>query len=340
MPPGRIHHPTRAARCAGAGELVLGLTKHDAMLREEITGCQRAVSGLLGCMGCMATGSGTGAVLPQANKGNEEPAICCNIRRSFTKINLVAISDSVFRGDVPRAPVFVTTHWSVVLTAARNDTPRAQAALEHLCRIYWYPIYYFVRRQGHSTHDAQDLTQEFFARLLEKNWIGDADESRGLFRSFLLLMLKRFLAVEWRKAHAQKRGANLHWVPLPLDTAETRYTGQPADMYSPEQAFEKQWALTLLETVLRNLGEDYGRDGNGRLFEVLKPTLTGSRETQPYAALASALNMSDGAVRVAVHRLRERYRERLKAEVAHTVASSADVDHELRHLFRVLARGR
>ncbi len=234
----------------------------------------------------------------------------------------------------------MTTHWSVVLTAARNDTPRAQAALEHLCRTYWYPIYCFVRRQGHSTHDAQDLTQEFFARVLEKNWIADADQSRGLFRSFLLLTLKRFLAVEWRKAHAQKRGGGYHLVPLPLDKAETRYAGEPADAYSPEQAFEEQWALTLLDTVLRGLGEDYEKDGNGRLFEVLKPALAGSREAQPYAALASALNMSEGAVRVAVHRLRERYRERLKAEVAHTVASAAEVDDELRHLFRVLARTR
>jgi len=252
----------------------------------------------------------------------------------------MAASETNRRDDAPDAPAFVTTHWSVVLAAARSDTTRAQAALEHLCRIYWYPIYNFVRRQGHSTHDAQDLTQEFFARLLEKHWIADADQSRGRFRSFLLLMLKRFLVVEWRKANAQKRAGNLHPLPLPLDTAETRYTREPADNHTPEQAFEKQWALTLLDTVVRDLGADYEQDGNGRLFEVLKPTLTGSRETQPYAALASALNMSEGAVRVAVHRLRERYRQRLRAEVAHTVGSPADVDDELRHLFRVLARTR
>ena len=250
----------------------------------------------------------------------------------------MAASDSNQRDDVPKAPIFVTTHWSVVLAAARSDTPRAQASLEHLCRIYWYPIYHFVRRQGHSTHDAQALTQEFFARLLEKHWIADADQSHGRFRSFMLLMLKRFLVVEWRKANAQKRVGNLHPLPLPLNTAETRYTREPADTNTPEQAFEKQWALTLLDTVLRDLGADYERDGNGRLFEVLKPSLTGSRETQPYAALACALNMSEGAVRVAVYRLRERYRERLRAEVAHTVGSPADLDNELRHLLRILAR--
>ncbi len=148
----------------------------------------------------------------------------------------MAASESNHRDGVPEAPAFVTTHWSVVLAAARSDTTRAQAALEHLCRTYWYPIYHFVRRQGHSTHDAQDLTQAFFARLLEKHWIADADQSRGRFRSFMLLMLKRFLVVEWRKANAQKRVGNLHPLPLPLDTAETRYTREPADNHTPEQA--------------------------------------------------------------------------------------------------------
>jgi RNA polymerase sigma-70 factor (ECF subfamily) len=250
----------------------------------------------------------------------------------------MATSESNPRDGGVAAPAFVTTHWSVVLAAARSDSPRAQAALEHLCRTYWYPLYHFVRRRGHSTHDAQDLTQEFFARLLEKHWIADADQSRGRFRSFLLVMLKRFLVGEWRKANAQSRAGNLQPLPLPWDTAETRYTREPADHHTPEQAFERQWALALLETVLRDLGADYEQDGHGRLFEVLKPSLTGSRETQPYAALASTLKMSEGAVRVAVHRLRERHRERLKAEVAHTVDSPTDVENELRHLFRVLAR--
>lgn len=237
-----------------------------------------------------------------------------------------------------RAPVFVTTHWSVVLAATGADTTKAGAALEHLCRMYWYPIYHFVRRQGYSVHDAQDFTQEFFARLLEKKWIAAADQARGRFRSFLLMVLKRFLAVEWRRANAQKRAGNRLCLPLPLDTAEPRYLREPAETSTPEQAFEKQWALTLLETVLIGLRAEYGHSGKGRLFETLKPCLTGSRESQPYAALAASLDMSEGAVKVAVHRLRERYRERLKAEVAHTVASASDVDAEIRHLFRVLSR--
>jgi RNA polymerase sigma factor (sigma-70 family) len=250
----------------------------------------------------------------------------------------MAASESNLRDDVPKAPAFVTTHWSVVLAAARTDTTQAQTALEQLCRLYWYPIYHFVRRQGYATHDAQDLTQEFFARMLEKNWIAHADQSRGRFRSFLLFVLKRFLAVEWHKANAQKRAVNRRCLPLPLDSAETRYNREPDESSTPEQAFEKQWALTLLETVLHQLRDDYQQDGNERLFETLKPCMTGRSELQPYAALAAQLQMSEGAVKVAVHRLRGRYRERLKAEIAHTVASPADVESEMRHLFRVLTR--
>lgn len=235
--------------------------------------------------------------------------------------------------------IFATTHWSVILTAAHSDSTRAGAALEHLCRSYWYPIYHFVRRQGHSTHDAQDFTQEFFARLLEKNWIAQADQSRGRFRSFLLMIVKRFLAAEWHKANAQKRAGGLRCPSLPLHTAETRYASEPADTGTPDQAFEKQWALTLLGTVVRELRADYEQDGNGNRFDALKPCLLGRSEAQPYAELALKLEMTEGAVKVAVHRLRQRYRERLKAEIAHTVADPAEVEPELHHLFRVLSRG-
>jgi RNA polymerase sigma factor (sigma-70 family) len=247
-------------------------------------------------------------------------------------------SESDPSGAVPPAPGFLTTHWSAVLAAGHRDTPVARQALEHLCRTYWYPIYHFVRRQGHSVHDAQDFTQEFFARLLEKNWLAHADQSRGRFRTFLLLVLKRFLAVEWHKANAQKRGAGRALLPLPFDTAETRFATEPADTCTPEQSFERQWALTLLENVLRQLRADYEEDGKGRVFEALKPCLMGSRESQPYAELAASLGTTEGAVKVAVHRLRERYRDRLKEMIAQTVASPDDVDGELRHLVRVLAR--
>lgn len=241
-------------------------------------------------------------------------------------------------GEPVRHPAFVTTHWSVVLTAGHSDTPRAQEALARLCQTYWYPLYAFARRRGHSPPDAQDLTQEFFAQFLKHNWVAGADRQRGRFRSFLLMAMKRFLANEWDKVKTLKRGGQVRLVPLQFDTAETRYSQEPADTSTPEQVFEKQWALTLLESVLNQLRTEDAGQGKAVLFDTLKPCLIGSRESQPYAALAGGMGMTEGAVKVAVSRLRERYRERLKAEIAHTVASPAEVDEELHHLFRVLAR--
>jgi len=237
-----------------------------------------------------------------------------------------------------RPRLFPATQWTVVLAAGGTPSPESAAALERLCSSYWYPLYAFVRRSGHSPPDAQDLTQEFFARLLEHNWIAHADRHKGRFRSFLLMAMKRFLAKEWDKVKTIKRGGQVRFVPLQLDAAETRYTREPADTRTPEQLFEKQWALTLLESVLNLLREDYARDGKGALFHSLEPCLIGSRDTQPYAALGAELGMTEGAARVAVCRLRERYRECLKAEIGHTVASAAEVDEELRHLLRVMAR--
>jgi len=238
-----------------------------------------------------------------------------------------------------RQPAFVTTHWSVVLNAGGADTTHTRAALAKLCQTYWYPLYACLRRRGHSAQDAQDLTQEFFTRWLEDNWIARADRNKGRFRSFLLMVMGRFLANEWDKAKTLKRGGKVQWVSLSPGTAETRYAGEPADASStPEEAFDKQWALTLLEEVLQHLRSEYDQDGKGGLFEKLKPCLIGSRETQPYAVLAGELRMSEGAVKVAVCRLRERYRDRLKAEIARTVAAPSEVDSELRHLFRILAR--
>jgi RNA polymerase sigma factor (sigma-70 family) len=232
---------------------------------------------------------------------------------------------------------FAATRWSVVVAAQDRASPDSAAALEALCRAYWYPLYAYVRRHGHPPADAQDLTQGFFAQLLAHNWVARADPHKGRFRSFLLMAMSRFLANEWDRAHTLKRGGMDPVVSL--DAAETRYGREPADTATPEQAFEKQWALTLLETVLEHLRADYEQDGKARLFDALKPCLLGSREAHPYPALAAELGLSEGAVRVAVCRLRERYRERLKAEIAHTVASPADVESELRHLFRVLSRG-
>jgi RNA polymerase sigma-70 factor (ECF subfamily) len=234
---------------------------------------------------------------------------------------------------------FAPTRWTVVLAAGQGKDAEAQAALAHLCESYWFPLYAFVRRRGHSPEDAQDLTQEFFAQLLAHNWVAGADRQKGRFRTFLLMVLKRFLAKEWDKVKALKRGGQARVVPFRFDTAETRYAQEPADTRTPEQMFEKQWALTLLQNVLQQLRRAYAQDGKGEWFARLEPTLIGSREGQPYAALAAELGMTEGAVKVAAHRLRERYRECLKEEIAQTVASPGEVNEELGHLFRVLARG-
>ncbi len=236
-----------------------------------------------------------------------------------------------------RAVFFVTTHWSVVLAAGRSDSQRADAALASLCETYWYPLYAYVRRRGYEPQDAQDLTQEFFARLLQHHWLSQADPERGRFRTFLLTALSHFLANEWDKARAQKRGGAVHLVPLQLDTAETRYGREPADPVTPEQCYERRWALALLDQVLKRLGDECAAQGKTGEFQTLKPCLVGDRHAQPYAALATRLAMTEGAVKVAVHRLRRRYRELLREEIAHTVATPADVDEEMHHLFSVLA---
>ena len=226
----------------------------------------------------------------------------------------------------------------MVLSAQDKESPRCAEALEALCRAYWYPLYAYVRRQGHRPHDAQDLTQEFFARVLEHQWLGRADQAKGRFRTFLLTAMERFLANEWDKARRLKRGGGRACVSLQLDTAETRYGVEPADDRTPEQAFEHRWALTLLEGVVERLEAEFCAEGQTELFVALKPCLVGDCASQPYAELAAALGMNQGAVKVAVHRLRQRYRELLRAEIANTVASLADVDEEMRHLFNVLAK--
>ena len=238
--------------------------------------------------------------------------------------------------NAPRQAAFVTTHWSVVLTAAHPDTTRACAALEKLCQTYWYPLYAYVRRRGQSPEAAQDLTQAFFARLLERRWLDRADQQRGRFRSFLLSAMNHFLADEWDKARAQKRGSGLKPVPLQFDVAETRFSHEPADNVTPEHTYERRWALTLLDEVLRRLRSEYEQEGRVELFAELHPCLIGERTSQPYVELAKKLNATEGTVKAMVHRLRQRYRQLLRDEIAHTVAEPGEVDEELRHLFAVL----
>ena len=237
----------------------------------------------------------------------------------------------------PQRSAFVTTHWSVVVSAGRSDTTRACAALGKLCQTYWPPLYAYVRRVGHSPEDAQDLTQEFFARLLAHNTVARADPERGRFRSFLLASLKHFLSHEWEKACAQKRGGRAQIISLQLDTAETRCARLVAPGDTPDRAFDRQWALALLDVVLVRLRQEYTDAGREDLFLGLKDTLSGGRSEIPYRELAGRLGLSEGAVKVAAHRLRQRYRELLRAEIANTVATPDEVEQELEHLFAALS---
>jgi RNA polymerase sigma factor (sigma-70 family) len=232
--------------------------------------------------------------------------------------------------------VFATTHWSLVQLAARHDTTRAQVALSELCAAYWYPLYAYVRRQGVGPHDAQDLTQEFFARLLAGNFLADVSPEKGRFRSFLLACLKHFLANERQRARAAKRGGSVRTISFDETAAEERYRLEPADASSADKLFERSWAMTLLDGVLAKLREEFVRGGKERTFDCLRPTLAGARESQPYAEIARELGMSEGAVKVAVHRFRHRYRELLRQRIASTVRDAAEVDEEIRHLFSVL----
>ena len=233
-------------------------------------------------------------------------------------------------------PLFVTTHWSVVLAAGHGDTTRAADALARLCQTYWYPLYAYARRRGCPPHDAQDLTQEFFARLLEGNWVAKADRQRGRFRSFLLSAMKHFMANEWNKARTQKRGGGQPFLSLNDDSAEHRYRIEPAEKATPESLFERGWALTLLEGVLARLEEEYRREGKQAWMEAMSPVLTTDRGAIDYAEMAHRLGVTEAAARVAVHRLRQRYRQLIRAEVACTVASPEEVEAEMHHLFQVL----
>ena len=227
---------------------------------------------------------------------------------------------------------FATTRWTVVLKAGRRDVPEAEAALEELCRTYWYPLYAYVRRHGHAREEAEDLTQEFFARLLKKNYLEGLRKDQGKFRAFLLAALKHFLANEWDRANRKKRGGDVTLLSLDWEDAETRYGIEPADTLSPDKLYDRLWAVTLLERVIGRLREENAAD-NSRLFEELSPFLTIGKSAIPYADAAARLEMTEPAVRVAVHRLRRRYRELLRKEIAQTLSDSARVDEEMAALF-------
>jgi len=237
------------------------------------------------------------------------------------------------RGDAQ----FTTTHWSVVLDAGQSDPPSAAAALEKLCRTYWYPLYAYVRRRGYSPEDAQDLTQDFFAQLLRKNYPGQADQAKGKFRSFLLLRLNHFLADEFDRASTQKRGGGQVLISLDEESGEERYRLEPADELSPERLFERRWAQTILEQALARLREEFVAQGKAGVYEVLKAFEPGGQNTLSYAEAAARLKASESAIKSMVHRMRRRHRELVREEIAQTVSTAAEVDEELRHLMAVLS---
>lgn len=234
------------------------------------------------------------------------------------------------------SPAFTTTHWSLVAAAGTNDvtSTRARKALEQLCQAYWYPLYSFVRRRGHSAADAQDLTQAFFAKFLAVDGFGTADRSRGRFRSYLLGALKNFLANEWDKAKTLKRGGAVQFLEWDALEPEARYALEPTSGNDAELEFDRGWAVESFNRATEKLRQECERKGKGELFETLKGCLSG--EEPDRAENSQRLGMSEGAVKVSVHRLRQRFREVLRAEIGQTVAEPAEVDDEMRHLVAVL----
>ncbi len=227
---------------------------------------------------------------------------------------------------------FATTHWSMVLSACSSNPLRARQALESLCAAYWYPLYAYIRRRSASQEDAQDLTQEFFARLLEKEGLKGVHPEKGKFRSFLLASVNHFLSNERDRARTLKRGGAVSFIPLDFAEAEERHRGDWAAERAPEALFERDWALALLETALKRLRGEYTRSGRETQFERLKDLLTPGTQTDSYREIGEALGLSEGAVKVGVHRLRRRYGDILKEEIAQTLSEGESVEEELRHL--------
>jgi len=233
---------------------------------------------------------------------------------------------------------FATTHWSVVLAAGRPKSASYRQALETLCGTYWFPLYAYLRRQGYDSHQAQDYTQAFFTNLLDKGGLGLADPKRGKFRSFLLASLKHFLSNERARARAKKRGGGRKALSLDFENAESQYALEPRDELSPEKLFERSWALTVLARTMARLQAEAVSTNKLKLFDRLKIYLTAEKGSVPYHNAAAELDMTEGAVRVAIHRLRRRYRELLRDEIAQTVTSDDQIDEEIRDLFTALGR--
>ena len=234
---------------------------------------------------------------------------------------------------------FCTTHWSMVLRAGDAQSPGSLDALEKLCRAYWYPLYAYVRRKGTDAHGAQDLTQEFFARLLQDNSLASVQPSKGRFRSFLIASLNHYLANDWKHSQRQKRGGSHPHFSLDEAAAEGRFQYEPADSFTPEQAFERRWAETLLQGVLDRLRDEWERKATGEAtcrFDDVKPFLLDGREAAPFAEAARRLDVTEASLKWVVHKLRKRYGEIFREEISHTVSGPDEIEDEIRHLFSVM----
>jgi RNA polymerase sigma-70 factor (ECF subfamily) len=231
---------------------------------------------------------------------------------------------------------FATTHWSLVASAGKGNEPAATGALAELCELYWYPLYVYIRRRVASVHEAQDATQAFFAHLLEQGFVASADPERGRFRTFLLTTCKRFLINEWHKARAAKRGGGRRPLSLDFDSGESKLSIVAINTLSAEQLYDQQWAIALLERVMEQLRAEYAAKDRLAYFEVLYRFLAGSPEGTRYADAARALGISEATAKVAVHRMRRRYRELLRSEIGQTVERPEEVDDEIRDLFNIL----
>ena len=248
------------------------------------------------------------------------------------------MSDKIRQTRVPRGGSrFATTHWSVVVAAGSPESSGYKQALETLCQTYWFPLYAYLRRHGYDTHEAEEHTQAFFARILEKQNLRLADPARGKFRSFLLATLRHFLADERDRARAKKRGGGRKVLSIDLQEAESQYILEPADRLSPEKLFDKSWALTVLDRTMARLKAELASKNKQDLFEHLKTHLAAEKGSVPYSSVAAELGMSEGSVRVAVHRLRRRYRKLLRDEIIQTVAAEDQIDEEINNLFAALA---
>ncbi len=232
---------------------------------------------------------------------------------------------------------FAQTRWSLIAAARERNTPEARQALTRLCESYWYPLYAYIRRRGRPADESADLTQEFFARLLENDLFRAADPAKGRFRAFLLASCNNFLANEYDRAVAQKRGGGLSLVSINVSRAEGRYSLEPSHDLTPEKLFERRWAVTLLDHALASLRKEFTEKGKAAQFDRLRVYLIGERGGPPHDLTAAELGMTPGAVKVAVHRMRQRYRELLRDEIAQTVEGPEQIDEEIRQLFAALS---